>query len=948
MNPIRFRRLLFRGGLILLVAALFLDVRWAGIIQPAQAQASLPAQPTGLSVFHRSGQTFVTWKEVSGIIGERYRIYRHNQPVTSSNLSSAELLLEVAEGSSRFLANRYYNDVAGVWENRHVERFVIDDFGQQLPLDTGLLVWTLGAEDFGGAGSGAGYYAVTTVSFQGVENTQAFSGGNASGPVNESVQDPLPVEINHSMGSGWRVFIQFMDLRNWNPTFNAPSQLNSYYGYSSGTLFATRAPQYAYDYAVYTPNAANCGGSVPATLPVVLALHGYRGNNKFFRWDEVKPWCAYQVFPVDVGNTWWFGFARDYPYWGYTSGATPGPGDTIVNYTEQRLLRQIYDLMRSPGGPAVDTNRIYLRGHSMGGSGVLAMATRYGNVFAAADASKPMTNYRTATTFWVNDVSVKWGAQAYELPVALGAPAGWAAHLQPYQGTSVWDWQNHQANLQNRQADPMVPLGLVHSMTDATITWLPQGQPVYPALNASRQAWGAAIRQDRHDDASLLGLPPNLAVDASGVPFAGLKVVHSESAPGFSNASLNPPLPPSAVGKYNHTLLWSSSALPWDGPPQETASSWQISLCAVDAAAAVKTCGTGVDQTVDVTPRRLQLFHPQPGATYQWENRRVSDNSLVASGSVTAGSSGLITVPAVAVSPQGNRLRIYSGSPPPPSTPTPTVLATLTSTLPPPPTPTTTPPPPTATPLPATHTPLPPSSTPTVLPPDTPTPTLPPAATATYTPLPQPSATSTSPAVPTATNTPSPATATPLPASPTSLPPTPTSGAGSTGWHSPSGEQAGQGGDRNGLELNPASAFVDDGQFAMSLDTGANTRSTCTPGQEDFHRFYNFGFALPSGATITGVELLLDAAVDATAGSPRFCASFSWNGGSSWSEHQTANLTQTAENTYLLGGPNATWGWNWTPAQFNDGSFMLRLVMDASTTDRDFSLDWVAVQVHYR
>lgn len=936
------------GVLIVMLAALF--VPQAGGVQAAPpAQGTMPPQVANLSVFHRSGQTFITWTEVPGILGEAYRIYRHSQPVTAANLNQAQLLFEVGEGSSRFFANRYYNDSAQTWMNRYVERFVINDLGPELGADQGLLVWTLDEVDFGGGGSGFGYYAVTTVNSFGLENTQSFGAGNTAGPLAEAVGDPLPVEINHSLGSGWHVYIQYMNLREWNPTFHAPNNHNSYYGLSSNHVHVLRAAQYAYDYAVYQPGAAECG-STPAELPLYLYLHGFRGNNKFFPTTTANPWCAYQVYPIDSGNTWWFGFARAF---NYRQGGSPGSGDTVVNYTEQRLLRMVYDLLRDPSGPPVDPERVYVQGHSMGGSGALALALRYGNVFAAADASKPMTNYRTTSATWINDVTVKWGSQFDNLPVLLGAPAGWAAHLAPYNGAGVWDWQNHQQNIAARLADPMVPFGVAHATNDGTIPWVSQGQPAYGAFNSGRQAWGGIVQGNRHDDSSSAGLPPNLGPNASGVPFAGFQVVRNETVPGLSSGSQNPALPPGGSGRFNHSLLWSSSWNPWDGPPQETETSWRISLCAVDPLAAVKTCGSGVAQTTDVTLRRLQVFDPAPGAAYTWENRRVSDNGLVASGTVVAGPGGLLTIPGVQIGPQGNRLLVFQGGSPPP-TPTRT------------PTPTNTPPSASSTPTRTPTNPSPASSTPTRTPTltntpasasptatRTPTPTntplsasVTPTRTATPTNTSAPAATATGTPTPTRTNTPAPPSATPGVTPPPTA--TATSGSGVTAWHSPSLDLPGPGGDRNGYEISPSLAYQDDGLAAQDMDSGVNARVSCNQGQEDSHRYRNFGFAIPGGATIQGIEVRLDAWVDALAGAPQLCVAFSWNGGTSWSEWQGVVFTQTGEQTYILGGPTANWGRNWGPADFGDAGFLIRIIDDATTTDRDFFLDYVAVRVFFQ
>lgn len=88
--------------------------------RPVAAHAVSAAQPTGLVVAHRSGQTFIRWSERADLVGEHYRVYRHAQPITAASLPQATLLVEVAEGSSRFFANRYFDDLSGGWKARYL------------------------------------------------------------------------------------------------------------------------------------------------------------------------------------------------------------------------------------------------------------------------------------------------------------------------------------------------------------------------------------------------------------------------------------------------------------------------------------------------------------------------------------------------------------------------------------------------------------------------------------------------------------------------------------------------------------------------------------------------------------------------------------------------------------------------------------------------------------
>ncbi len=86
--------------------------------------------------------------------------------------------------------------------------------------------------------------------------------------------------------------------------------------------------------------------------------------------------------------------------------------------------------------------------------------------------------------------------------------------------------------------------------------------------------------------------------------------------------------------------------------------------------------------------------------------------------------------------------------------------------------------------------------------------------------------------------------------------PTPTTCATSdTGYHSPTLETADTGGNGDGFEWNPAKAFEDGASWGTDTD-----------GSGDRHRYYDYGFSIPSNCTITGIEVRLDWWLDDTSG----------------------------------------------------------------------------------
>ncbi len=169
----------------------------------------------------------------------------------------------------------------------------------------------------------------------------------------------------------------------------------------------------------------------------------------------------------------------------------------------------------------------------------------------------------------------------------------------------------------------------------------------------------------------------------------------------------------------------------------------------------------------------------------------------------------------------------------------------------------------------------------------------------------------------------------------------------STGLQDPSANIADTGGDDNGYASNPTRAYTDNSSFAIDTNSGSGTGTNCAGADKDRHRYYNYDLSVPSGATIYGIQVRADARADSTTGSPYLCIQLSWDGGSTWTTTKnTANLT-TSEATYLLGDSSDTWGRTWSSGDFSNANFRVRVINVASNNSRDFSLDWLAVNVTY-
>jgi pimeloyl-ACP methyl ester carboxylesterase len=579
-----------------------------------------------IAALHRSGQTFLTWRERNDVQGERYRIYRHTQSITASNIGQATLVATVPEGSGQYRTERWKAEINAQPVQRN---FIIRDLGPELADDQGLFVYTVQPGEAGNA-----FYAVTPV-VAGNEDRSITSGANATAAsVSESVQSPRPVEVWRSQSGLGRVYTQFMDFKNWNPTNDG----------------------YAYNYSVSLPDQYQA----QATYPMYVQIQGYGTRYSYddslgtpWGWQAIQIWCD------DPHQSWYYGYAKTHNYGDDWPQNIHGPltvptSGLVSNFTEQRILRAIVDVAREFH---VDTNRVYVFGQSMGGSGALALAMRYPNVFAAAFCGEPMTNYagdnRLFDADWIADVEMKLGSTSGSLRIVNEGPL--AAHLVKYNSTDAWHWQNHQANMRERQGDEMAYIHTIHGTHDTVIEWDTQGSPWYPLMAGdARRGWTGFAQPIDH---TWIGF-----MDTHNFGWDRFSFRKDRSFPAFSRFSLNH-VSPDSTSYYNLGIEWSC---PWNdfaGDIIDEDERYAIVLRLYDPGA--DDFQTIADSGhVDVTPRRLQHFLVTPGKRYSWSCSDVGTGMVIASGSVVPDAFGLLTIPAVPVSKDERRLLISSATTP--------------------------------------------------------------------------------------------------------------------------------------------------------------------------------------------------------------------------------------------------------------------------------------------
>ncbi|HET9346540.1 MAG TPA: hypothetical protein VFO05_12650 [Candidatus Limnocylindrales bacterium] len=156
------------------------------------------------------------------------------------------------------------------------------------------------------------------------------------------------------------------------------------------------------------------------------------------------------------------------------------------------------------------------------------------------------------------------------------------------------------------------------------------------------------------------------------------------------------------------------------------------------------------------------------------------------------------------------------------------------------------------------------------------------------------------------------------------------------------------GGDGNGYDSGPANACADGGAVATDTSTGTNTTLSCADAGKDRHRFWDFSLGVPAVvSSVDGITVRADVGLNNNSGTSTLCVQLSWDGGSTWTAFKTVGVTAVGETTYTLGGAADDWGRTWTGGQLSNADFRVRLVDVSDRTNKDFRLDYLAVDVTY-
>ena len=265
---------------------------------------------------------------------------------------------------------------------------------------------------------------------------------------------------------------------------------------------------------------------------------------------------------------------------------------------------------------AIDRDRIYLSGLSMGGCGTLAIGMPHGDVFAALRAQVP------AGTEYV----AKHMGGFPSAPAADASPSARAAWTKCISGIGLPDppvvvdfsaqndnWSKTQPALLQAAQAGRLPL---------VLGWGPFRHPTYTSPIAKFPLCDVALA------------------------YPWLEIRRNEAYPVFTNATsdqrspwLGDPKSFDESGQINAYFRWKNMG---DTPTRFTVRLWLAHPAVGNPPATMPEASTA-----DITLRRLQHFTAKPGARYGWQFMR--DGKLIGSGKIAADAANLLTIPRVTV-----------------------------------------------------------------------------------------------------------------------------------------------------------------------------------------------------------------------------------------------------------------------------------------------------------
>jgi hypothetical protein len=582
--------------------ATILEVAYEG--KPGQ----VPAQVSGINVFHRAGQTFITWKEVNPPITKEkitwgefkkirdktkntstYRIYSYSKPISARNIYKADLIGE-AKSLSAYNANgrnveyligqamiksdeigelaKNYNSYMKTWHMNHprmdrypLDRFVINEKEGQIPVGTGLYVHNP-------TKPGKTYYAVVHC-MRGEENTKDISKANS---IQQSVDETVGAGIPVCQGNGL-----------WGPFFDYPGKRKNYIQWCAPPF--SPKPNMYFNWSVLFPLGLKDGEKVTAEM------YFHPGGRSYAQPAKKLLNKSIQIAPHDYPSSSWYGYND-------ALGTLKSFKKGIVNNHTQKRINAFLEWAVTC--MPIDPGRII----ATGGDGAAALAINFPETFAYVNITGFTKKGGILDPKNAGKFAAIWGPKSPD--------------IKDIQGLANWEWAMLDCMVDRQTKD--LPLFACLGASWGVIKGYARGQGLfYKAMARNHQPLIAGWGWSGHRN---LG-----ATDWYTGKWRGMLIKRNMPVIAISNSSTD-----SDRESSGHT---GGASFGWKNLKDET-DSFSVTL-------------TGRACTFDFTPRRLKNFKPAPNDKVSWKtvslpDRRGKGGGQENAGGVVVGKNGVITI----------------------------------------------------------------------------------------------------------------------------------------------------------------------------------------------------------------------------------------------------------------------------------------------------------------
>jgi len=371
------------------------------------------------------------------------------------------------------------------------------------------------------------------------------------------------------------------------------------------------------------------------------------------------------IIITEQSNSWWFGWAKGFnPF--ETLASKPADTDTVINYTQRRLLWINNWLIKNRN---VDPERVSMQGHSVGSAGTTALVKAFPNTFATASIFNNGFGGPVPA-----DTSIDFGGG----PAILGTQEqNLPTNLRNYRGEMVRVYEVFNLSAHIAGTRDMALMRSWHGKNDdnGTMEW--DAYVVAEYKRADSLGLGMQLFWDErpHGLESMnfhwsMGLG-NLQTERDDAVYQVRYRAH-QSFPAFYNhqkypgSNKNPGDGTRGTGGAGVGDDWGSFGGYHDWEVNsivDTPGSWEVTAYLIGQSSHTVDNSSDASLTADLAIRKPQLFKPPTGRQLQWSATRISNGQVLQSGATTVGADDLVTLTGITVFKDPDRVRIRVSDP---------------------------------------------------------------------------------------------------------------------------------------------------------------------------------------------------------------------------------------------------------------------------------------------